>query len=79
MLPYSFYCKGLIKLAISSSISVGNNAPYSAELTKSSIPTSPGARAQFKLSTNRNLASGNLETVERNVSNFILVDRVRNE
>nr|GME14835.1 casein kinase 1-like protein 3 [Ipomoea batatas] len=46
---------------------VGNNAPYSAELTKSSIPTSPGARAQFKLSTNRNLASGNLETVERNM------------
>ncbi|CAH9097764.1 unnamed protein product [Cuscuta europaea] len=46
---------------------VRNNANYTAELIKSTIPTSPRARAQFKSSANRNLASGNLETVDRSM------------
>lgn len=46
---------------------VGNYSHYTAELAKSSVPINPHARAQFKLSMNKHLASGNLDAVDRSM------------
>lgn len=47
---------------------VGNDSHYAAELAKSSVPIGgPHARAQFKLSMNKHLASGNRDAVDKSM------------